>query len=126
MILCSNILIITTTDSYDEAPGRTLTWSIIIPVMKFSEGYPNFEKGEDILVFLSRDDSDITVANEDYYVLTGMLQGKYNLKEKNTEKKIFKGVRDEIDPLTFNNEISNELEKFKSKPKMKDAKLFQP
>ncbi|MGG1555625.1 hypothetical protein [Paenibacillus ferrarius] len=91
-----------------------------------SEGYPTFQKGEEILVFLSRDDSDVANPNEDYYVLTGMLQGKYNLKEKNADKKIFKGVRDEIDLSTFSNEIPNEIEKFKDRPKMKDAKLYQP
>ncbi|GGA11588.1 hypothetical protein GCM10008018_65820 [Paenibacillus marchantiophytorum] len=95
-------------------------------VKVISEGYPSFEKGEEVLVFLSRDDSDVANTKEDYYILTGMLQGKYNLKEKNADKKIFKGVRDEIDPSTFTNEIPNEIEKFKDRPKMKDAKLYQP
>lgn len=45
-----------------------------------SDGYPDFFENEKVLLFLSRDDSDIAT-DEDYYVLTGMLQGKYVLSE---------------------------------------------
>ena len=44
------------------------------------DGYPDFEVNEKVLLFLSRDDSDIAT-DEDYYVLTGMRQGKYDLSE---------------------------------------------
>lgn len=40
-----------------------------------SDGYPDFEVNEKVLLFLSRDDSDIAT-DEDYYVLTDMRQGK--------------------------------------------------
>ena len=43
-----------------------------------SDGYPDFEKGENVLLFLSRDDSDVAT-NEDYFVLTGMRQGKWDV-----------------------------------------------
>lgn len=46
----------------------------------YSDGYPDFEIGEKVLLFLARDDSDVAT-DEDYYVICGMLQGKYNLDE---------------------------------------------
>lgn len=45
----------------------------------YSDNYPDFDIGENVLLFLARDDSDVKT-NEDYYVLTGMRQGKYSLK----------------------------------------------
>ncbi len=45
-----------------------------------SDGYPDFVIGEKVLLFLARDDSDVKT-NEDYYVLTGLRQGKYTLKD---------------------------------------------
>ena len=41
-----------------------------------SEGYPDFSENEDVMLFLSRDDGDLATS-EDYYVLTGMRQGKF-------------------------------------------------
>ena len=49
----------------------------------YSDGYPDFATGEKVLLFLSRDDSDVAT-NEDYYVLTGMKYGKYNISENKT------------------------------------------
>ncbi len=43
-----------------------------------SDGYPDFKAGEEIVLFLSRDDSDVAT-DENYFVLTGMKQGKWNL-----------------------------------------------
>lgn len=43
-----------------------------------SDGYPDFFVGERVLLFLSRDNGDVAT-DEDYYVLTGMEQGKYVL-----------------------------------------------
>lgn len=43
-----------------------------------SDGYPDFKVGEEVVLFLSRDDSDVAT-EEDYFVLTGMKQGKWNL-----------------------------------------------
>lgn len=52
-----------------------------------SEGYPDFKVGENVLLFLARDDSDVAT-DEDYYVLTGMKQGKYNVdKDKLNSQK---------------------------------------
>lgn len=50
-----------------------------------SDGYPDFFKNEKVLLFLSRDDSDVAT-DEDYYVLTGMKQGKYELSSNNKGK----------------------------------------
>ncbi len=45
----------------------------------YSDGYPDFAEGEKVLLFLARDDSGLAT-DEDYYVLTGMKQGKYCLE----------------------------------------------
>lgn len=47
--------------------GNTLTTNVI------SDGYPDFSVGEEVLLFLSRDDGDLANPNENYYVLTGMI-----------------------------------------------------
>jgi len=47
-----------------------------------SDGYPDFSIGEHIVLFLSRDDSDLAT-NENYFVLTGMKQGKWSFAESN-------------------------------------------
>lgn len=49
-----------------------------------SEGYPDFKEGEEVILFLSIDDSDIAEEDENYYVLTGMRQGKFT---KDTESR---------------------------------------
>ncbi len=49
-------------------------------VKYISDGYPDFEVGEHVLLFLSRDDGDL-VTDEDYFVLTGMFQGKWNVED---------------------------------------------
>lgn len=46
-----------------------------------SEGYPDFEIGEEVVLFLAEDDSDLANPDENYYVLTGMTQGKFFLPE---------------------------------------------
>ena len=51
-----------------------------------SDGYPDFEKDEKVLLFLSRDDSDVAT-DEDYFVLTGMRQGKWNINNEEILKK---------------------------------------
>lgn len=45
-----------------------------------SDGYPDFEIGKPILLFLARDRSDVAT-DEDYYILVGMKQGKYDLDD---------------------------------------------
>ncbi|WP_054029179.1 hypothetical protein [Bacillus sp. FJAT-28004] len=47
-----------------------------------SDFYPDFEVGEEVVLFLSKDDSELANPNENYYVLTGMIQGKFPLKNK--------------------------------------------
>ncbi len=91
----------------------------------YSEGYPDFVLGEDVLLFLARDDSDIAT-NEDYYVLTGMRLSKYNLINdsslaKESEEKIM--YKNEVGELKLTELISN-IEKVKEdKPKYKEEKL---
>jgi hypothetical protein len=88
-----------------------------------SEGYPDFNLGEEVILFLSKDDSDLTNPNENYYVLTGMFQGKFNQIE-NTSK--FSNSRDQIDLSTFKAEIPAEMKKYKTLPKPADPQSYQP
>lgn len=82
-----------------------------------SEGYPDFVKGEEVLLFLSRDDSDVAT-NEDYYVLTGMKQGKYNIN--NTAVLSEKAVTD----VYSNGETSIDIETLKVK--IREEKVSNP
>ena len=67
-----------------------------------SDGYPDFEVNEKVLLFLSRDDSDIAT-DEDYYVLTGMRQGKYDLSESENSRS-----SDTINTYISSMEVDNE------------------
>ena len=44
-------------------------------------GHLEFKSGEEVVLFLSRDDSDVAT-DEDYFVLTGMRQGKWNIADE--------------------------------------------
>lgn len=48
-----------------------------------SEGYPDFEEGEEVILFLSIDDSMLK-SSENYYILTGMRQGKFTLEDQDS------------------------------------------
>ena len=67
-----------------------------------SDGYPDFKVNEKVLLFLSRDDSDIAT-DEDYYVLTGMRQGKYDLSESENSRS-----SDTINTYISSMEVDNE------------------
>lgn len=88
-----------------------------------SEGYPDFIIGEDLILFLSKDDSDVANPDENYYVLTGMSQGKFILNDKSTNGteyvSSFKGSNDKILLSNFKEEIKNEFEYQKLNPKKK-------
>ena len=45
-----------------------------------SDGYPDFTIGEQVLLFLGRDTPEMA-NGEDYYMLVGLDQGKFNLQE---------------------------------------------
>jgi len=68
-----------------------------------SEGYPDFKVGKKLVLFLSRDDSDIKT-DEDYYVLTGMNQGYFAEKTQDSYVNV-KG--DEVNINNFKEEIDN-------------------
>jgi hypothetical protein len=81
-----------------------------------SDGYPDFKENENVVLFLSKDDSDVANINENYYVLTGMLQGKFSLKDKD----VYVSAADEntyIDLSTLKNDINKQLEFRKNNPK---------
>lgn len=91
-----------------------------------SEGYPDFKIGERVVLFLSRDDSDVAT-DEDYYVLTGMKQGKYTLKENDSknrlnENNVYANEGGELDPQI----IKDKVKELKDKnPNYKDIKKKQ-
>ena len=76
-----------------------------------SDSYPDFEKGENVLLFLSRDDSDVAT-DEDYFVLTGMRQGKWNLSGEEIMYKDFEGKEisslDEVDVKELKHRVKSE------------------
>lgn len=90
-----------------------------------SEGYPSFIPGEEVVLFLSEDDSDLANSGEDYYVLTGMLQGKFSFVSDGTkQEEILKNIstidlpleKTTFNPATIQEEIENTLEDLKTNP----------
>lgn len=49
-------------------------------IQYISEGYPEFTEGEHVLLYLSRPTGDLAT-DEDYFVLTGMYQGKWKIDD---------------------------------------------
>ena len=89
-----------------------------------SEGYPDFTDGEEVILFLSEDDGDVAT-NENYYVLTGMCQGKFSLdtssnsaKNDKSVDKVFKNFldKDSLKLSTVKTEINDTLEYLKKNP----------
>lgn len=80
------------TDIYVEVDnfiyGKSSTNTVAVRINKgedettivHSEGYPDFTVGEKVLLFLARERGDVAT-DEDYYILVGMNQGKYNLED---------------------------------------------
>ncbi|MDQ0194906.1 hypothetical protein [Paenibacillus wynnii] len=95
-----------------------------------SEGYPTFQPGEEVVLFLSEDDGDLANPNENYYVLTGMLQGKFSLNEKTSTDKTFVNKsdndllngKDSFKLSTIGEEINSTLKDLKLKPIQKLTK----
>ncbi|WP_223068304.1 hypothetical protein [Paenibacillus caui] len=81
-----------------------------------SEGFPDFVEGEEVVLFLSEDDGDLANPNENYYVLTGMYQGKFSLKESKSTDKIFSNTKDSYKLSTIHQEINSVLEDLKKNP----------
>lgn len=59
---------------------------IVGKVKLISNGYPDFKEGEEVILFLNLDDSDLSSLNENYYVLTGLNQSKFTLKYKDADE----------------------------------------
>ena len=80
------------TDIYVEVDnfiyGKSSTNTVAVRINKgedettivHSEGYPDFKVDEKVLLFLARERGDVAT-DEDYYILVGMNQGKYNLED---------------------------------------------
>lgn len=90
-----------------------------------SEGYPDFKAGEEVVLFLSIDDGDLSKVNtnENYYVLTGMLQGKFTLSNKTTNDEEFTcsslNITDKLKLSTLKNNINKAMEEEKLNPRKK-------
>lgn len=87
------------------------------------EEYPDFKEGEEVILFLSKDVSDQANPNENYYILTGMSQGKYYVSDK------LKGEFTCADKFSnnpkiivsdFKDEIKDALEKIDLYPNIRD------
>lgn len=95
-----------------------------------SEGYPDFITEEEVVLFLSEDDGDLANPAENYYVLTGMTQGKFTLKEVKGSEKIFTNniasdfafEKDSFKLSTIKTEINNILEDLNKNPIRKMTK----
>lgn len=100
-----------------------------------SDGYPDFKNDEEVLLFLSRDDGDLKT-DEDYFVVTGMLQGKWNITdgkaqnlysnvnyslEKSTVEELKEKVQEKI---KLNSGWKENQEKKKEQIKEENIKLF--
>ena len=73
-----------------------------------SSGYPDFNIGEEVVLCLSIDDGDLYKPNEDYYVLTGMYQGKFALTQIEDSKKVYRnGNNDEFGYTSVKDEIQS-------------------
>mgnify|MGYP005843952733 CR=1 FL=1 len=89
-----------------------------------SNGYPDFKKGEEAILFLSKDDSDVANPQENYYVLTGAYYGKFAIRSEKVDDKLFVMAhdKDSIRLSTFKKEVEDELEYLKNNPKSKMSK----
>ena len=99
-----------------------------------SEGVPDFNVGDEVVLFLSKDDSDLANPNEVYYVVTGMSQGKFTLKKpevgsKSTDKTFVNRLtkdntkeRDSFKLSTLEQEINTTLDDLKKNPIKKMSK----
>ncbi len=81
-----------------------------------SDRFPDFTEDEEVILFLSIDDSDIANPNENYYVLTGMEQGKFTKSEVDNT---FTSREKEIKLDKLDNIIKENLRKEKKNPRKK-------
>jgi len=87
------------------------------------DSYPDFDKNEEVVLFLSLDDGLLADLSEEYYVLTGLKQGKISLTQNKAYSKVFKSLKkDEIALNDVVNEINEEIEFLKKNPLNKMTK----
>lgn len=91
-----------------------------------SDGYPDFKIGEELVLFLSKDDSDLANDDENYYVLTAERDAWFSLTktiETETNEKIFSNPgKDSFKSSSIKKEIENTLEELKKNPLKKMTK----
>ncbi|MDQ8736882.1 hypothetical protein [Paenibacillus sp. LHD-38] len=92
-----------------------------------SEGYPEFDLKEEVILFLSKDDGDLANPAENYYVLTGMSQGKFIKDKEVSGDKIFVNKvdsekRDKLSLHEAKGEISGIMDDLKKNPRPKMTK----
>ncbi|PWK07880.1 hypothetical protein [Tumebacillus permanentifrigoris] len=89
----------------DKGKVDNMTWE--------SDGYPDFLPEENVVLFLRQDNSDLAKPQENYYILTGMFQGKFSQDLKHPEDILLHNGKDVLDPATMSEEISKEGENYK-------------
>lgn len=89
-----------------------------------SDGFPDFALDEEIVLFLQQDDSDNARPEEQYYVLSGMKQGKFS--KSLPESASLSNGKDTLTLASFAEEITTELQAYKKLPKMADPKIHKP
>lgn len=75
-----------------------------------SDGYPEFKPGEKVILFLSKDESDIADTSANYYVLTGMLQGKFLLKNSTSDDEEYSSEAEWLKENVLISKLSKEIE----------------
>ena len=122
-------ILVNVDDVYKGTPySKTVTVRIgkgtVGDTTMLSNGYPDFTSGEEVILFLSQDDGDLANPNENYYVLTGMLQGNFSLKESKDSDKIFKNGtgKDTLKLSTVKEEVKTTLDDLKKNPIPKKTK----
>jgi hypothetical protein len=87
-----------------------------------SDGYPDFKPEENVILFLSNDESDIVDTSSNYYVLTGMAQGKFALKKSTIKDEEYSSEAEWLKENIFVSKFSKEIEQTMKVYKKLDAK----
>ncbi len=80
---------------------------------------PEFKKGENVLLFLCRSDSDVAT-DEDYYVVVGCLQGKYTMDKASKNQSSYSNEKGTLNVAELTKQI---FEVKASNPNYKEEQL---
>lgn len=87
-----------------------------------NDDFPDFAEGEEVILFLAKDDSDVADPNEYYYVLVGAGQGKFRHNKDSVDQDEFvmdfAGRDEKIKGSSLKEEIEKSMEAYAQRPKM--------